>query len=74
MKDDVREIAEWFMSRACAKGDCYRCWQVGRETRATCVVEYNIGTPHAWKSESCNACAKRDTAEGSPGRSRILSN
>lgn len=48
-------------SDGCAKGDCYRCWQVGRETRATCIVEYNVGTPHAWRSESCDVCAIRDT-------------
>lgn len=60
---NVRDVVEWFQERKCVKGDCYRCWQVGAKTRSTCIVEYNTGTSHAWRAESCDACAARDKAD-----------
>lgn len=63
--EDLRVVVVAFLQeRKPKRGKCYRCWQVGRESKATCVVLYNAGTDHEWKAVSCEVCARKDVESG----------
>ena len=51
---------------------CYRCWQIGDSSKATCMVVYNEGTSHEWTSPSCESCLSKDGST-MPGKTRYLS-
>lgn len=53
------EFVATFNSRVYPHG-CYRCWQVGKQTRAIYGVIYNKGTSHEWRSISCESCLTDD--------------
>lgn len=56
----LREIANYLGESNYKPGACYRCWQVGKYTKAVAIVLYNKGTEKEWKSASCDKCALRD--------------
>jgi hypothetical protein len=66
---DFKQIVEHFKTRDCPKGHCYRCWQVGKSTKATLGVVYNKNSQYEWSAPSCDICFARD--RGAFGRSQV---
>lgn len=66
---DFKQIVEHFKIRDFPKGHCYRCWQVGKSSKATLGLVYNKGSQHEWSAPSCATCYARD--RGAFGRSQV---
>lgn len=70
--EDIRALIAYLSKRAPSLGACYRCWQIGLDARATCIVLHSRGTDEEWKALSCDACAERDSAMTLPKPSQII--
>ncbi len=60
--EDIRALLTYLSKRAPTLGACYRCWQIGLDARATCIVLHAHGTDEEWKAMSCDSCAERDSS------------
>lgn len=70
--DELMALADALSDRVYDNVSCYRCWQIGAENvTATCMVRYNVGTPHEWTSLSCSICADADVSRF-PGRTIVV--
>ncbi len=70
--DDIRALLAYLSKRAPTLGACYRCWQIGLDARATCIVLHAQGTGEEWKALSCESCAERDSSTVLPRPSRVI--